>query len=163
MARKSASARKLAVVREEPPRKLTPWADSWARMLEGTRTIYRMEVERLAAELRPRILAGEFSEHDSEGNVAYIHLAWELETSHPWCAREGDEGPTARLVAACSTWPETQDRLCRAAKVSSGSDYGPTSGECLAADVLALAAERGWVEPLRNINSPHPYRLKVAK
>jgi hypothetical protein len=141
------------------PRLATPWQSAWSIVLEGARGIYANEVERLCTELRPRLLAGEWSGHRGQ-DVAHCHLEWELETTHPWAAKEGEEGPEARLVLAVSSWPDREARMCAAAKLS-GNEYGVTAGECLAHDVLAAAAKRGWVEPLRKIDERAPYRLRV--
>lgn len=134
---------------------------TWGALLSRARTIYRREVERLATELRPRIRAGDFSgsEDGGRGGPMFCHLEWELQSTHRWCADAVDsdsDGPMGLLILACSTWPRRVDQMAEAERVNT---HPVVASECIAHDVLAVAAKRRWIAPMRRLNEAHPYRL----
>ncbi len=122
-------------------------------LLEQLRSIYSHEVERLTEALRPRILAGEFSGIDADSGPMYLALAEELEGSHPWLQCER----SAHAVAAASRWFTAHE-----GPLGDACDDGLNreADQCMAHDILAIAAERGWVKPLRDLGESEPYAVR---
>lgn len=135
-------------------------------LLATMAALYETEVARLVDVYRTRILEGEFSGHTSPPNdhPRYMHLEEEFQKSHPWLASR-----SGRLVVeAASRWmvarelamtnPKTEETL------SEGLEYWPgdMAAECLAHDVLAVAAARGWVKRMRFLGDDEIYVLRVA-
>ncbi len=117
---------------------------------EAMRAAYRREVERLADELQPRFLADEFVGWEDEnggvqnGAPRYMRIENELARRHPWFRTAA----SAIAVMACSphsTAPHNDVEITTA-PCTRGS-----GAECLATDVLMLAAERGWI---RRVHRP---------
>lgn len=138
--------------------------DAFSNALSLLRCLYEAEIERLSGEYRARILAGEFSTTNDDEGPNFLRLERELAASHPWLADQ-----RGRLVAeACSRWladkekalthPRTGERL------GEGVEYDPgdMAAECMAHDVLAVAASRGWVRRMRYLNDRDLYALRVA-
>ncbi len=117
---------------------------------EAMRAAYRREVERLADELRPRFLAQEFVGYEDEngrkqnGAPRYMRIEYELYRRHPWFRTANG----AIAVMACSphSMASHNDVEITTAPCTRGS-----GAECLATDVLMLAAERGWI---RRVHRP---------
>jgi hypothetical protein len=112
--------------------------DAFGSMLDALRALYEQELARLADLYRPRILAGEFSGNGPDG-PRYLALERELGKTHPWLATQ--RGRLA--VEAASRWI-TSEHI----SVGDGAteyELGDCASECMANDVMAVAAERGWV------------------
>jgi hypothetical protein len=126
--------------------------------LEALRAIYDAEIARLADLYRPRILAGEFSGRGPD-DLPFIGLEEELERTHPW-ARDTRAG---RAVLAVSAWAyDDRNSLGGGPSVElEGEGLASEVGECMGRDVLAVAANRGWVKRYRE-NDARPYALRVA-
>jgi hypothetical protein len=123
--------------------------------------VYQGEVERLATVYRDRILKGEFSGHEADGRgPKYQRLQNELAETHPWLAGEvdwdGATSPVGRLVSAVSPWV-VGGRQEKALRRLSGWNDCP--GEAMAHDVLAVAAQRGWVKPMTYLNARSCYAV----
>jgi hypothetical protein len=152
--------------KEEPTMKKAPKTPAPLDCLLATLADqYEEEIHRLADELQPRILAGEFSGIPG-GWPGWLVLASHLEGSNKWLATR-----RRRLVtlAACR-WLEREEKaltdpmdghLLSGGVVGDGVD-DRAAGECMSHDVLAVAAARGWVKRMGFINDPDPYALKVA-
>ena len=134
-------------------------------VLGALRAVYEAEIERLADVYRPRILAGEFSERASNtGDVAFLGLERDLEKTHPWITG----GERERLaVVACSRWLQAAGKACTNPKTGKTLSLGwdgdfadRLAAECMSHDVLAVAAKRGWVKPMRFIGDALPYALR---
>ncbi len=152
-------------------------AVTFGRLIETMRALYEEEVDRLSDVYAPRILAGEFSgEEDtdgigpagwqiSRGDPRYLRLERELKDGqpHPFLATERSR----LVVVACSGWfeaernsvtnPKTGEQLVDAFDTSE-----ECAAECLAHDVLAVAAARRWVKPMRYLGDRACYALRVA-
>lgn len=146
------------------PRALNPRPDAFPAALDALRAIYAAELDRLADVYRARILAGEFSD-DGDGNrVPYQDLERALGASHPWLATQ-----SGRLaVEACSPYlarrVEVLTHPRTGAVLLDGIEHeqGDMGAECMTHDLLAVAAKRGWVTPLRYLNAARLYALRVA-
>jgi hypothetical protein len=125
----------------------------FAHQLADLKRTYAREVDRLVVEYRERILAGEFSGNEPDG-PRYIRLEYDLARRHPWLRTV--EG--ALSVIAVSRWSKvTSSSNC--IEFSTARIIKLSASECLAHDVLALAAQRGWVGPLRD---SRPYTVRRA-
>jgi hypothetical protein len=148
--------------------------DTFGALLCAMQAAYEDEIHRLADLYRPRILAGEFSGSTPPGPVRgdprdeprYLALERDLEKTHPWIT--GGER-TRLVVVACSRWLTAADKACMdpksGEKVSlcwDGDFADAFAPECMAHDILAVAASRGWVKPMRFISAPELYALRVA-
>jgi hypothetical protein len=152
-ARQSKSASPATLV-SRPTKK----PDAFASALVVIRAAYGEEICRLAEAYRPRILSGEFSGRDKEGDPAHMRLEQEIAERHPWARR----GALGRAVLAVSPWvTDGRSALAELEIALEGPGLACEVGECVCHDVLAAAAKRGWVEPLRKIDERAPYRLRV--
>jgi hypothetical protein len=126
-------------------------------MLSALAALYQAELERLVEELRPRILAGDFSGSTAPPNdePRHMHLEAELRASHPWVRTSHG----ARAVLACSSWPDHRD--CSRYELDGWHDRD-LAAESMAHDVLAVASRRGWIKPYRLRYDAHRYALRVA-
>jgi hypothetical protein len=117
---------------------------------------YRREVERLATELESQILAGEFSglEDEGRGGPKHLRLREELVQTHPWAKDER----AGRIAFACSRWRVAQEKA-----LNGLTGWEDDPAEAMAHDVLAVAAERGWVKPMRYLNDSDLYAVKAAR
>jgi hypothetical protein len=110
---------------------------AFAHGLEQTRKVYEREVERLADVYRDRILAGEFTGSEHNG-PRWIRLEDEIAKRHPMCRTVA----VAMGVLSVSPWTlsagsNVELSELRIVKLS--------AAECLTADTLRVARERGWV------------------
>jgi len=151
----------------KPAAMKTPKLDAFDAMLTAFRAIYDAEIGRLADRYRARILDGEFSGDTPPPNDGprFLALAEELEKTHPWLSTQRKR----IMVVAASHWleaedaamtdPRTGDRLGEAVQ----HEQGDTAAECMMRDILAVAADLGWVKPMRYVNDDEPYELRVRK
>jgi hypothetical protein len=152
----------------------TKTPDTFAVLLSALQAVYQDEINRLADVYRPRILAGEFSGTTPPGPVRgdprdeprHLALERDIEKTHPWITG----GERTRLaVVACSRWLEAFEKACTnprtGEKVCNGWDgdfADQFAAECMSHDILAVAASRGWVRPMRFINAGESYALRVT-
>jgi hypothetical protein len=148
--------------------------DTFGSLLAAMQATYEDEIHRLADLYRPRILAGEFSGSTPPGPIRgdprdeprYLALERDLEKTHPWITG----GERSRLaVVACSRWLVASTKACTDPKTGDRVSLGwdgdfadKLAAECMTHDVLAVAAARGWIRPMRYISAPEPYALRVA-
>lgn len=111
--------------------------------------LYGQECSRLAEALRIRIQLGEFSGMDDEG-PRYLRLAEELLATHPWL-----QSDRARAIAAASSRWFSDSENALGGLVDEGFQQG--AHLCLAHDVLAEAARRGWIHPVRRLSDVDLY------
>lgn len=150
-------------------------SDAFGSILIALRAAYEAEIARLADVYRPRILAGEFSGDEqrdgpviSSGDPRYLRLEREIEKTHPWISGGGRERERLAVVT-CSRWLITIDKAATdpktGARLGTGwdGDFADRfAAECMAHDILAVAAERGWVKRMRYLGDEGLYALKVA-
>ncbi len=134
-------------------------------LVAAAMALYEEEMERLADELRPRILAGEFSDASGrDGAPGWMVLMRHLEETHPWMTTQRKQ----LVTTAASRWLDREEKALTDpadGKVLSGGiscEAGLDALECMAHDVLAVAAARGWVKRMGYINAPGTYALRVA-
>ena len=109
--------------------------DAFGFLLCTLQALYEDEIHRLVDVYRPRILAGEFSGEEPDGNgVKFQRLERELRKTHPWLATERGR----IVVLGASRWlADEQNEL---------SDGLPDeyADECMAHDIMQIAAARRW-------------------
>ena len=127
--------------------------------------LYEEELLRLVDQLRPRILAGEFSDvPGKDDGPRWQVLGDHLMRTHPWLATERGR----QVTEAVTHWHERPTKAATNPKDGSvlgwgGEDNpGDNAGEWMAHDILWVAAARGWVKRMRYINDSDTYALRVA-
>lgn len=142
--------------------------EAFTGIFGALKAVYEAEIERLTEFHRPRILAGEFSGSTPPIRISgipqdeprHIALEREIEKTHPW-ARDAEMG---RAVLAVSGWAYNDHSSLLDGAMEIGMDLhgglGREVGECLAHDILTLAASRGWVKGYKPLGPS--YVLKVA-
>ena len=141
--------------------------DAFDAMLTAFRAIYDAEIGRLADRYRARILDGEFSGDTPPPNDGprFLALAEELEKTHPWLATQRKR---VMVVGAAHWWLEKEEAAMTDPKtgvtLAEGVELeqGEVAAECMAHDILAVAAGLGWVKPMRFLNDD-AYALRVRK
>jgi hypothetical protein len=132
--------------------------DAFASMLAALQAVYEEEAHRLADVYRSRILAGEFSGDEPNDGPNYLRLERELAETHPWLAT-----PRGRLAAeAASRWLVVRETAMSGHLSELEYQPGDIAAECMAHDILSLAAARGWVKRMRSIDDDDTYALRVA-
>jgi hypothetical protein len=140
----------------------TKTPDLFGSLLAALCAAYETELARLADIYRPRILAGEFSGNTGvdgdrrgpeQGDPCHLRLERELGGSHPWLATQ--RGRLA--VEAASKW--ITSNFVSGETGAPENELGDCAAECMAHDVLSVAAERGWVKRYKDAQ---PYTLRVA-
>ena len=135
--------------------KKTEKTDAFGFLIAALAALYGDEILRLVDVYRPRILAGEFSGDDKDG-PRHLHLSEELARSHPWLQSERG----AWVVSASSRWFDDHAKAMGSVGPDDGFERG--SEQCMAHDILRVAAERGWVKRMRHINDNDTYALLKA-
>ncbi len=132
-----------------------PRPDVFASFVGAFRAMYQDEIERLADVYAERIIVGEFSGAPPQGDPRYMILEDDLAKTHPWVATQ----PGRLMVVACSRW--LTKGYISGENGAVENLLGDCGAECMAADVLAVAAERGWVESYND--GENPYALRFAR